>query len=267
MPRVGRKLSESKTYHVMIRGNERRKIFLDDEDRSRFIDILYGKSKNNRYTVYAYCLMDNHVHLLIMEGNEEISLIMKRINVSYAYYFNKKYGRIGHLFQDRFKSEVIEDESYLLAVVRYIHNNPVMARMVRYARDYKWSSFSSYLNKVSNTIGSVVDTSVILELFSQDRKRAVELFKEYSQRENQDRFIDVKEEANINKSIQNEIDASLFIADFLQKENACLEDLKLRENCVLREALIIELRNKSSLSVRQMANLLDLDRNIIQRTR
>ena len=263
---IGRKLSESKTYHVMVRGNERRDIFLDDEDRSRFIDTLYEKSKNNRYAVYAYCLMDNHVHLLIMEGNEEISLIMKRINVSYAYYFNKKYGRIGHLFQDRFKSEVIEDESYLLAVVRYIHNNPVMAGMVRYARDYKWSSFSLYLNKISNTI-SVVDTSVILELFSHDRKRAVELFKEYSQRENEDGFIDVKDETNVNKSIQNEIDARLFIVDFLQKKNACLDDLKMRKNVVLREALIIELRNKSSLSVRQMANLLDMDRNITQRTK
>jgi putative transposase len=71
--------------------------------------------------------MDNHVHILINEGSDEIGRIMKRINISYAYYFNKKYDRIGHLFQDRFKSEGIESDVYLLSAVRYIHNNPVKA--------------------------------------------------------------------------------------------------------------------------------------------
>jgi putative transposase len=193
MPRVARKLSESKTYHVMIRGNERKDIFHDDEDKSRFIDILYEKNKAKKYAVYAYCLMDNHVHLLINEGNDEISRIMKRINVSYAYYFNKKYGRIGHLFQDRFKSEVIEDETYLLAVVRYIHNNPVEAGKVGQVRDYNWSSFDLYINQNSDK-ADVIEKDLILEMFSQDRSRAVELFLEYSKQENEDSFIDVKEE-------------------------------------------------------------------------
>lgn len=90
--------------------------------------------------------MDNHVHLLMSEGTEEISKIMKRINVSYAYYFNQKYGRIGHLFQDRFKSEGIEDDTYLLAATRYIHNNPVRANIVKHAGEYKWSSYGIYIN-------------------------------------------------------------------------------------------------------------------------
>lgn len=93
MPRQSRILSKSKTYHVMIRGNERKSIFIDEEDKFRFIQTLCEKNKNKQYFIYAYCLMDNHVHLLINEGNDEISRIMKRINVSYAYYFNKKYGR------------------------------------------------------------------------------------------------------------------------------------------------------------------------------
>jgi putative transposase len=266
MPRVGRKLSESKTYHVMIRGNERKNIFLDDEDKSRFIDTLYEKNKDKKYAVYAYCLMDNHVHLLINEVSDEISRIMKRINVSYAYYFNKKYGRIGHLFQDRFKSEVIKDETQLLAVARYIHNNPVKAGIVGHVWEYKWSSFNLYINHHSNR-ADVIEKDLLLEMFSQDRSRAVELFLGYSKQENEDSFIDVKEEASIDKPIQNEIDARLFIADFLKEKNMCLDDLKVKRNVVLREALIIELKNRSNLSVRQMTNLLDLDRNIIQRTK
>ena len=85
--------------------------------------------------------MDNHAHLLINEGTDEISRIMKRINTSYAYYFNKRYGKIGHLFQDRFKSETIENDAQLLAVVRYIHNNPYFSfNWVAEQSLYTWSS-------------------------------------------------------------------------------------------------------------------------------
>ena len=104
MPRVSRKLSRSKVYHVMVRGNERKKIFIDDEDRERFISTIREKNKERKFLVYAFCLMDNHIHLLINEGQDQITKIMQRIGVSYAYYFNKKYKRTGHLFQDRFKS-------------------------------------------------------------------------------------------------------------------------------------------------------------------
>ncbi len=103
MPRVGRELSKNGIYHVMLRRNEGREIFMDDEDRKRFIDTLYEKSKENEFLVLAYCLMDNHLHLLVREGDDLINRAMKRIGVSYVYYFNKKYRRSGHLFQDRFK--------------------------------------------------------------------------------------------------------------------------------------------------------------------
>ena len=90
--------------------------------------------------------MDNHIHLLLKESSEGLATMMKRINVSFAYYFNQKHQRIGHLFQDRFKSEPIENERYLLAVIRYIHNNPVKAGIVKKPEQYKWSSYNSYLS-------------------------------------------------------------------------------------------------------------------------
>ena len=92
----------------MLRGNERKKIFRDDGDRQKFIDIIQKKQSEVEISFYAYCLMDNHIHLVLKENNNEISLIMKGIATSYAMYFNLKYGRVGHVFQDRFKSEAVK---------------------------------------------------------------------------------------------------------------------------------------------------------------
>ena len=127
MPRQQRKKSSSGYYHVMIRGNNRNAIFLDDEDKLKFIEILSQKKQDNAFFLYAFCLMDNHVHLMMQEGTGDIANVMKRINISYVYYFNQKYKKAGHLFQDRFKSEGIEDDKYVLSLIRYIHQNPLKA--------------------------------------------------------------------------------------------------------------------------------------------
>jgi REP element-mobilizing transposase RayT len=105
MSRKARQLSSTKIYHVIIRGNRKEDIFLEDEDKRRFIKILKKIKQKDEYELYAFCLMNNHVHLLIKEKNEHISRIMKRINISYVNYFNQKYQQIGHLFQDRYRSE------------------------------------------------------------------------------------------------------------------------------------------------------------------
>lgn len=264
MPRQGRKISESQTYHVMVRGNERRNIFLDDEDKTRFIDTLHEKRQPNKFTLYAYCLMDNHVHLLISEGSEEISKVMKRINVSYAYYFNRKYGRIGHLFQDRFKSEGIEDDTHLLAVVRYIHNNPIKANIVKHAGEYKWSSYGIYAN-IQKDIRGVINKEAVLELFSPNQTRAIELFIKYSETETTEIFIDLETADEKSKPIQNELGAKVFIEKYINEQGISLGDIKLKINVGYRNALIAELKDKSTLSGRQIANLLGLDRNIVQR--
>ncbi|WP_371363280.1 hypothetical protein SRRS_42120 [Sporomusa rhizae] len=264
MPRESRKRSESKIYHVMIRGNERRQIFLDDDDKIRFIDILKEKKQNQNYSIYAYCLMANHVHLLINEGDETISQIMKKINISYAYYFNKKYGRVGHLFQDRFKSEAIEDDGYLLSAVRYIHNNPVKANVVKKAEAYKWSSYGFYVGKC-HYAKDIIDEEVILGMFSCDREKALELFKTFSRQENQDTFIEYKEDEKLNKTIQNEQEAKEYITEQLRKHNVSLEEIKNASNIQIRNELIMKLKVKTSLSVRQIAEILGVGRNIIQR--
>ena len=120
MPRPIRLKSETGIYHVMARGNRRKNIFHDDEDKNRFINILVQKKKDDRFTLLAFCIMDNHYHLLIREEKESLSSIMKMINSTYAVYYNNKYEGIGHVFQDRFRSEAIHNDAYLLNVTRYI---------------------------------------------------------------------------------------------------------------------------------------------------
>ena len=99
MPRVQREKGEFSTYHIIQRGNERKNIFLSDEDKERFIAILIKTREKYNFLVYCYCLMDNHLHLIINDNGNDISKIMKSINVSYVAYFNRIYHRYGHLFQ------------------------------------------------------------------------------------------------------------------------------------------------------------------------
>jgi len=264
MPRQSRRLSKSKVYHVMIRGNEGKKIFLDDDDRTRFIETLRDKNKENKFSVYAYCLMDNHVHLVISEGADTISKIMQRINISYAYYFNKKYGRKGHLFQDRFKSEVIESDDYLLAAIRYVHNNPVKAKIVIQPSAYKWSSYNCYVNKDDLDKGNV-EKDIILEMFSDDKDKAIEFFVSHTNDHSQDVFLDHEDDVEEGKTILSEKSAKAFVEDFLKERNQEVELLALAKHRNLRNELISELKQRSNLSVRQIAGLLSVNRGVVQR--
>ena len=153
MPRHSREQSATGIYHVMLRGVNRQSIFEDDGDCIMFISLLRnlvqrfddkGRPLPALCTIYAYCLMDNHIHLLVKEQTESISTVIKRIAVSYAYYFNRKYSRNGHLFQDRFKSEPVNDMAYFMTLMRYIHQNPVKAEMVGNIDNYRWSSWHEY---------------------------------------------------------------------------------------------------------------------------
>ena len=154
MPRTARKTATSGIYHIMLRGINRQDIFTDDTDRQRFLQLLddlqhdYDEKGNEiarPCILYAYCLMSNHVHLLYRQGTEEIDQSMKRLEVSYAQYFNKKYGRTGHFFQDRFKSEPCEDFEYFITLLRYIHQNPIKGGITKNAEDYQWSSWREYI--------------------------------------------------------------------------------------------------------------------------
>jgi REP element-mobilizing transposase RayT len=140
MSRVSRKLSSTGIYHVLIRGINQQRIFEDDEDCLRFLDDLRAAKDRSGACVLAYCLMGNHVHLVVGQGDETLGQTMKRLSVRYVAWFNMKYARVGHLFQDRFKSEAIETDPYLITVLHYLYQNPVKAGLCKRSQDYRWSS-------------------------------------------------------------------------------------------------------------------------------
>ncbi len=140
MPRRARRIAESGIYHVMMRGVNRDAIFLEEEDGDRFLLALDQTRELSGCRVLAYCLMPNHVHLVLRIADEPIGAVIKRLGVRYAGWFNRKYGRVGHLFQDRFRSEPVEDDAYFVSVIRYVWDNPVEAGLAPSAEKYRWSS-------------------------------------------------------------------------------------------------------------------------------
>lgn len=179
MVRKARIKSSTGIYHVILRGANRQEIFHDDKDRMKFLRIMEKCKKEYGLYFYAWCLMNNHIHLLMKEGNEPLSDTMKRIGVCYASYYNWKYKVTGHLFQDRFRSEVVENERYLLVAIRYIHQNPVKAQMVEFPDEWRWSSCLGYYGKVP-VIRGILDDESILSMFSDRKPVARKRFMEFN---------------------------------------------------------------------------------------
>ena len=130
----------------MLRGINQQQIFEDSEDCEKFVQILKDCKAISEYKLFTYCLMGNHIHLLIQEGKEPIEQVMKRIATRFVYWYNIKYQRVGHLFQDRFKSEPVEDDAYFATVVRYIHQNPVKAGLCKKISDYPFSGYKAFFD-------------------------------------------------------------------------------------------------------------------------
>ena len=245
MPRGAREKSKSGYYHIVLRGIGRQNIFEDDEDNQRFIETLMRYKQEMKFELHSYCLMGNHVHILLKDEKNELDLIMKKIAGSYAYYFNKKYERVGHLFQDRFKSEAVEDEAYYLTVVRYIHQNPVKAGITKDC-NYLWSSYLAYLNKSEK-----IETKMLLDLLG-----GIEKFTEYSEYEEKNKCLEIIEKASITDKKAKE----LLVRKYGIKNFVSIGKLETSErNLVLQEL------KKEGLSIRQLERLTGLNRGVIQR--
>lgn len=268
MSRKARQLSSTKIYHVMIRGNRKEDIFLEDEDKRRFIKILKKIKQKDEYELYAFCLMNNHVHLLIKEKNEHISRIMKRINISYVNYFNQKYQQIGHLFQDRYRSEPIENDSYLLAVLSYIHNNPVNAFIVKNLEEYPWCSYYIYTKELSQQ-NHLVKCEDIFSLFSPNKEQAIDLFIQYHHQniQKESDIIELPEgKKKHNPNLINEQEAKQYLQNYFEKYNLDISNLKENNYQSHRNNLISYLKLNSNLSIRGIANILGVSATTVQKT-
>lgn len=176
VPRCARVKSSDSIYHIMCRSISDVKLFRKDSDKDKYLFLISKYQTKHEFKVYAYCIMDTHVHLIIDSNGADISKIMHGINQCYSQYFNLKYKRHGHVFQDRFKSKIIMDDNYLITASAYIHNNPSdLSRYKKHVENYKYSTLGIYLGLRRDEAG-IVDEDFIMGLFSLDGQEARESY-------------------------------------------------------------------------------------------
>jgi REP element-mobilizing transposase RayT len=233
----------------MLRGINRQMLFEEAEDFKRFAEIL-SQCKTDACELYGYCLMDNHVHILISFDDRSQAEFFKRVGIRYAVWFNKKYDRIGHLFQDRYKSEPIEDDARLLAALRYIHQNPVKAGLCKHPGDYQYSSYQSYLKDPG-----MIDTELVLEMFSKDEAKQRQVFEEFMLSEEPSTFIDDRPSRLTDRQCKEAIRAIAGTTSIAQFQALSCE----ARNNALRQM------KKRGLSLRQITRLTGTPIGIVRR--
>ena len=164
-------------YHITSRGNERRKIFRDKADRMKFLVLLRDYHDRYGILIHAYVLMDNHYHLILETPKGNLLKVMHGVNGGYTNYFNRKYKRVGHLFQGRYRAILVEKDRYLFPLSRYVHLNPVRVGLVKKPEGYLWSSYKGYVGKEKEE--DWMEYGWVLSQFAEQRKRAEWKYKTY----------------------------------------------------------------------------------------
>ena len=247
--RTQRTRSEANIYHIVARGSGRQLIFDDAADRVHFLETLENNLDASSVQMYAWCLMGNHVHLLLKGPMDAISTCMKNTLSSYAQYFNAKSGRTGHLFQGRFKSEPIDSDEYLLTVACYIHNNPVKAGLAS-AERYRWSSYREYM-----VAPRYCETDFILSLCS-GREGFARLHSILVDA----KCIDI-EESEAPLRVASDASAREIAQNLLG--SIALNEVKTLESSSRRKVILA--MKRAGLSVRQIERLTGIGRNTVQR--
>lgn len=249
MPRAARRKSKTGIYHIMLRGVNKQDLFEDDTDRLEFLNTIFRYKKISNIEIYAYCLMSNHVHLLLKEKGQSTSTYVKQISSGYVYYFNSKYARTGHLFQERYKSEPVEDEDYFLIVLRYIHQNPVKANIVSSVDEYKWSSYKDYLKRKR------INFELAMNLFKAYSKDPLNEFTRYNNLKNQDECLEIK---TIKPKSDDEIrETILYMGNFKQ-----VHEIQQAEK-EKRKEMMRQLKSEGA-SIRQLQRITGLSYKVIR---
>lgn len=229
----------------MMRGNNREYIFGSESHKNVFMELLNKEAEEGLIGVAAWCLMDNHVHLVLKGKLADISAAIKRINIKFAMGFNYRLNRIGHVFQDRYKSEVILDDTHLLAVVRYVHNNPVKARMAAESGAYQWSSYQQYVQN-SGIIGTG-QRALIMGYFAGN----IEAFEAFHRERDDNEYLEIKEDVE-----KLRMERAQEIIEAFCRANGISEAGELSGIGAGMQELISELLTKSKVSHRKIAGLL-----------
>ncbi|HQD91321.1 MAG TPA: transposase [Syntrophomonadaceae bacterium] len=247
MARQARIRSKTGVYHIMLRGINKNYICESIAEKEAFMERLFKAKEAANFKLYGYCLMDNHMHLLIGES-EEIGISIKRITVAYAHWYNSEFARTGHLFENRFLSEPIESDGYLLNVLRYIHQNPVKAKIVERATEYLWSSYHQYLSAYQDQ-HTQINAELVKSYFPNGKE-----FEDFMNTPNDDHYLDDNSTTKypdrvLREIIQKQID--------IQK----LKQLPTKE----RNKLINDWYERTGASIRQLSRVLDLGKTVIEK--
>lgn len=248
LPRKARKTSSTSIYHVVIRGLDRQIMFECRKDYEKYLDILSLYKQECHFELYAYCLMSNHVHLLIKPTDISLETVFRKINTHYAVWFNMKYQRVGHLQQERFYSVPVEDESYFVSVIKYIHSNPQKAGLESSPGvSYIWSSMNEYLNNDYN----LIDSPFVFGIIKKDDL----LF--YAENDSDLKHLDID---TVNKRLPDDV-AMEIICNITENDACCnFHEINLtKKNYYIKEFY------KNGISIRQINRLTGISRGIIQR--
>ncbi len=244
MARRAREMSDSGFMHVIVRGTDGQPLFKSEEDYACYLDSLERYARELRVKVCAYCLMEDHAHLLLYDAGKRIPALMKKLGVRYSRYFNKKYNRTGHVFRDRYRSETAEDDAYLAKVFRHILRNPEKAGICG-ASEYPWSSYALYGDRKS-----FADTKPLEEIIGD--KAAYEA---WIAEENEDECLEYMPPKHDDEWARNVIRRQL-----KGISGTALRDMEREErNEALRKL------KKAGLSVRQIERLTGINRGIVQK--
>ena len=243
MPRQARQSSASEYQHIIVRGIGKQVLFEDRKDYLYFLSKQKDYCAETQVKVCSYCLMENHVHLLLLDEVGKTALLMKKLGVSYSYYFNHKYERVGHLFQDRYMSEAILDDAYLLTVFRYILNNPVKAGICP-AEAYEWSSYHAY-----GAHDSFADTRLLEEMIGG--------------KDDYVRFLAVEDEA-VCMEYQAPPHDDAWAERIIRKKLGVSSGTALQQMDRQQRNEAIQLLKREGLTTRQIERLTGISRGVIQ---
>lgn len=243
MPRIPKKYINTSFFHIMVQGINKEYIFNHKKDIEKYLEIAKDAKKEVKLQIVSYCVMSNHIHLLIYTDNvEELSKFMHKTNLIFAKYYNKKYNRVGYVFRDRYKTQPIFSERHLYCCIDYIHNNPVKAHICTSPSEYKYSSYNYNFFETSSLVNNNI------RKYIEDRK-----FKE----NDNDNFLFMEDDDN-KEQICKEI-----INEFLLSNNAKISDIK--ENKNLLKILLCDLRNEYKVSYRMIEKELGIGRETLRK--
>jgi REP element-mobilizing transposase RayT len=251
MPRQAREVSPTGYYHIMMRGINRDSIYQSAGDKSYFIKTL---KKLEGLSIAAYCVMDNHVHIVLQAELAALMAAIRKLNLTYAMWYNSIHERVGHVYQNRYRSEIVTSDRHLLQVVRYVHNNPVKAGLAKEAKQYTWSSYREYLEGAD--IISHDQKQFVLGLISNGNAGFIAFHGEPDVHE----YLDTDED--IAELRRNHAQS---IIEKYCRDHGIVDRATLKRHPVLMEDLIMQLLQCTHLSHRKIAAFLEVSANIVHR--